>query len=97
MNYLTEFLNAEWFSAICTFFGRFPEAVLLVGFILFLLVREKFHAALMLVFGATLCFANYYLFSQYSISLISLPYAMAFAGISIFVLLLIVYQLVQTA
>ena len=97
MNYLAEIFNSENVSLIYSFIERYPEAILLVGFFVFLLIQGKFHAALMLVFGVTLCFANYYLFAQYAIYSFSLPYAVACACISILLLMLILYQLVQTA
>jgi hypothetical protein len=97
MSTVMEILTVDSFSYVYNFFQRYPEAVLVVGFLLFLLVRGKFHAALMLLLGITLCCANYYLFFQFSIYAISLPYAIVCAGVSIFLLILILYQLLQTA
>jgi hypothetical protein len=94
---LAQISSSEYVSLAYGFIERYPEAILLVGFLAFLLIQGKFHAALMLVFGITLCFANYYLFAQYAIYTFSLPYAVACACISVVLLVLIVYQLVQTA
>ena len=69
MNYLAEIFSIENLSFAYNFFGRYPEALLLVGFLFLLLLRGKYHAALMLLLGVTLCLANYYLFFQFSIYL----------------------------
>lgn len=96
MNYVSQIFGSEEALQVFGVFKHSPELVLLVGFFFFLLLRGRFQAALLLAFGATLCFANYYLFVQSSIYSISLPYAFACAGVSIILILLIVYQILQT-
>ncbi len=73
-----------------------PEAVVFGGIMLLLLFRRKLKSALILAFGVALCFANYFVFTEYGIMTIPLAYAATFAGISIVLVLLLVYQFIQT-
>ena len=73
-----------------------PEAVLLVGVLAFLLLRRKLKSALILAFGVALCFANYFVFAEFGVAAIPVSYAAGFAGISIVLVLLLVYQFIQT-
>lgn len=97
MRWAIQFMDSEYLSSGYKYGMNHPEVVLLVGLMFFLLLRGKFRPALILAFGAALCLANVFIFAQYRFSAIPLAYAVCFAGISIVLLLLLVYQFIQTA
>ncbi len=97
MGWTELFQGSEYLSVACEYGVTHPELVLVAGLMLYLLTHRKFRAALMLAFGAALCFANYYVFAEYNVLMIPLVYAAAFAGVSIFLLLLLVYEFIQSA
>jgi hypothetical protein len=93
--FLAHFL--EQFDRIYTFSAGYPEAVLTAAILGYLFVRGKVKSALILIFGSALCLANYFVFVEYTSLTIPLIYAAAFTGISIFLLLLLVYQFIHTS
>ncbi|UCD58126.1 MAG: hypothetical protein JSV16_03150 [Candidatus Hydrogenedentota bacterium] len=97
MGWAMQLLESRYLSEAYRYGTNYPEAVLVAGLLLFLVFHRKFRAALILAFGTALCFANYFVFAQYNFSTISLLYAVGFAGLSIFVLLLLAYQFLHSA
>lgn len=89
--------GSKYLSVACEYGITHPELVLVIGLMFLLLVNRKFRAALTLAFGVTLCFANYFVFTEYNFLTIPLVYAAGFAGVSIFLLLLLVYEFIHTA
>jgi hypothetical protein len=73
------------------------ELALLAGSLAYLLIRGKMKSALILLFGVALCFANYFIFQEYSYLTIPLIYSVGFGGVSIFLLLLLVYQFLHSS
>lgn len=89
-------LALEYLSGAYEYGVGHPEMVVFVGIMLLLLFRRKFKSALILAFGVALCFANYFVFAEYGIMTIPIAYAATFAGISIVLILLLIYQFIQT-
>ncbi len=85
------------FELIYTFSATNPGISLLILILGYLLLRRKVKSALILLFGTALCLANYYIFSQMDTLAFPFTYTAAFAGVSIFLLLLLVYQLIHTS
>jgi hypothetical protein len=92
---LTDFLGK--FEVIYNYSAIHPEVALLVAILAFLVLRGKIKSALILLLGAALCLANYFIFLEYNSLSIPLYYAAAFAGISVFLLLLLVYQFIHSS
>lgn len=90
---LADFLKQ--FAKVYAIVAHYPEVALLGGIVAFLLFRGKLKSALILLFGAALCLANYFIFVEYSSLTIPITYAVGFAGVSVFLLLLLVYQLIH--
>jgi hypothetical protein len=84
------------FGSVYVFGTSNSELALLVGSLGYLLIRGKMKSALILLFGVALCFANYFIFQEYHHLTIPLIYSVGFAGISIFLLLLLVYQFLHS-
>lgn len=79
-------------------YGATHPGTVLFGFgLVLLLFRRKFKAALTLVFGVALCYANYFVFAEYTLLSLSLAYATAFAAVSIVLLLLLAFEFIQSA
>ncbi len=78
------------------FCASHPEAVSLGGLMLFLILRHKLKAALILAFAVTLCFGNYFMFSEHHALALPIIYSAGLAGASIFLLLLLVYQFIDS-
>lgn len=97
MGWTELFHGSEYLSVACEYGVTHPELVLVAGLMFYLLVNRKFRAALTLTFGVALCFANYFVFTEYNTLMIPLVYAAGFAGVSIFLLLLLVYEFIHTA
>lgn len=73
------------------------EIILSAGVMLFLLSRRNFKGALTVGFGGVLCYANYYMFTRQVYFTLPPTYAVGLAAASVFVLVFLVYQLIQTA
>ena len=84
---------AEKIYTCCT---SYPEPVLLIVLLVFLIARGKMKSALLLLLGVALCFANYFIFTEYTAFSIPLVYAAVFAGVSIVLLLLLLHQLITS-
>ncbi len=92
-------LHAGW-QQIVQFWGtwtNYPEAILLVGAMTLLLLRRKFKACLILAFGVILCFANYFILTEYASLAIPSHYAVGLGAVSVLLLLLLLYQFIHTA
>jgi hypothetical protein len=91
--------DSSWqqFIAFYEHWKNYPEVVLLAGVMFFLILRRRFRASLLLAFGISLCFANYFLLRQYAFLAIPPLYAMGFGAVSIILLLLLLYQFIHTA
>ena len=79
-----------------TYCTSYPEPVLLIVLLVFLLARGKMKSALLLLLGVALCFANYFVFTEYIALSIPLVYAAVIAGVSIVLLLLLLHQLITS-
>ena len=97
MGWVTKFLGSGFLSAAHKCALDYPEVILLAAVIVFLILKGRFRAILILGFGTTLCFANYFLFTQHRVYAIPLVYAVILAAVSIVVLLLLVVEFIQTA
>jgi hypothetical protein len=95
MDWATGILEACRSSSSYTYAANHAEIILLAGSVLFLLLRGNWRGALVLVFGGVLCYANYYMFAQQLYFKMSPVYAAALAGTSVFLLILLVYQLIH--
>ena len=73
------------------------EIILPAVAMLFLLSRRNFRGALTLGFGGALCYANYYMFTRQVYFTLPPMYAVSLAAASTFVLVFLIYQLIQTA
>lgn len=71
------------------------EIILLGTAILFLLLRRNLRGALTLGLGGALCYANYYMFSRHFYFTLPPAYSIGFAAVSTFLLVLVVYELIQ--
>lgn len=85
------------FEVIYNYTVFHPEMALIIAILLFLVLRGKVKSALILLFGVALCFANYFVFLEYNSFSIPLYYAAAFAGISVFLLLLLLHQFIHSS
>jgi hypothetical protein len=92
---LTRFLSE--FGVIYSYCTVHPEVALLLAILVFLVLRGKVKSALILILGVALCFANYFIFLEYNSLSIPLYYAAAFGGISVFLLMLLLYQLIHSS
>ncbi len=97
MGWISDLFGESRLATVCEYALERPEATLALAAILFLLLRGSFRTALILAFGAVLCWANYYVFAQKIIFTMPLGYAVVFAAISVVALILVVYQLIQSA
>jgi len=73
-----------------------PEIVLTALGTLYLTVKGKLNAALTLAFAGAVCYANFYMLEERLYFTAPLAYTITFAVISAVVLVLLVYQLIQT-
>ena len=73
------------------------EIILPAAAMLFLLSTRNFKGALTLGFGGVLCYANYYMFTRQVYFTLPPMYAVGLAAASVFVLVFLVYQFIQTA
>lgn len=97
MEWLSEFTSVVTETKAYEYVENHPAITLIIGAIAFLMVRRKFRAILMLVFGTTLCWANYLVFSPQSSFALPLLFSACFAGISVVLLLLISIQFIHSA
>ena len=95
MDWVTVFLDACRSNSSYIYAADHAEIILLAGGILFLLLRGSPKGALVLALGGILCYANYYMFAQQLYFAMSPIFAVALAGASVFLLILLVYQLIN--
>lgn len=74
----------------------YPETVLFLGVMVFLILRRNFRATLILAFGVALCYANYFVLKEYALLAIPPLYAVSFGAVSIVLLILLLFQFIHT-
>ena len=97
MDWVTYILDACRSSWAYNYAADHPEVVVPAGIMLYLLLRRNVRSGLIIAFGMALCYANYYIFAQQIFFGVPILYTAAFAAISAIVLVLLVYQFIQTA
>ena len=97
MGWVSYLIDASRLVDAWSYAQEHPGMVLAVGAMVFFLLRGNLRATLILAFGVTLCWANYYIIAQQIIFAVPLVYAVGFAAVSTITLLLLVYQFIQTA
>ena len=95
MDWVAAVLDACRSSSSYIYAADHAEIILLAGGILFLLLRGSPKGALVLALTGILCYANYYMFAQQLYFTMSPIYAVALAGASVVLLVLLVYQLIH--
>jgi hypothetical protein len=95
MDWVLGILNACQTSATYNYAADRAEIILLGAALLFLLMRKNYRGALTLGLGGTLCYANYYMLSRQFYYTLPLAHSVAFAAVSSFLLILLVYDLIH--
>ncbi|RJP70783.1 MAG: hypothetical protein C4532_08870 [Candidatus Abyssobacteria bacterium SURF_17] len=89
--------GSRYLSAGYSYGMGHPELVIVVGLLVYLLLRRRFQACLILTLGIALSFANYFVLVEYGFLAFPLVYSFGFAAVSIVLLVLLVYQFIHTA